>query len=562
MGRGVIDMHLGTQALRGELGAMRGMIVKGAAVAGAAAAAALTVAITKSVVIFASFEQAMARVKAITGATAEEYAALEQKSRDLGRTTQFTASQAAQAMGFFAQAGLTVREMLDAMAPTLNLAAAGQLDMATAASIVSKVMRGMKLEAGDLTHVVDVLTKAFVSSNTDLIQLGEAMKFAAPVAASIGKEIEEVTAAIMAMSDAGLQGTIAGTTLRNVLMKLANPSKQAAKLLQDYNIQIKTTGGSLKSLPALVDEFGRRLHSLGEADKLGVLGQIFEMRAATGFIQLLGVGGDRLREFERTLADAGGTAERVATVQMDTLRGSWLRLKSAIEAGAIALGEGLAPALRDVTEGMVEFIATTGPALVSFGRELASVLSSTREALKAIALITGVADIWEMGPGGAIKQKQAIAAVNKELKEERTLVDDIADAMKAAAVATDTETDAVRRLQNQLARFFDASALWRHIQQGLIRTTAVVPAAVAIDTGNGQPQAPPGPPRSRWADVFRAATAARSAATWLDMPDPRRGRRFSQYRGWYDEFHEMDATDQPATLADVLGGEGGLAGDI
>src|SRR5690606_12326139 len=133
----------------------------------------------------------------------------------------FSASQAADAMGNFAQAGFKVNEIMGAIGPTLDLAAAGQLDMATASDITAKVMRGMGIEATELTGVVDVLAKAFSTSNTDLQMLGEAMKYVGPVAKSSGKDLNEVVASLQVLSDAGLQASLAGTSLRGIISRLA-----------------------------------------------------------------------------------------------------------------------------------------------------------------------------------------------------------------------------------------------------------------------------------------------------------------------------------------------------
>ena len=192
-----------------------------------AASAAAVTPLAVGATVFASFEQRMARVKALTGATGKDFQRLSDEARRLGETTVFSASQAAEAMSFFALAGFKVDEILKAIGPTLNLAAAGQLEIAQAADIAAKIMAGMGLAADDLGRAVDVLTKAMTTANTDLAQLGDAMKFVGPIAKSAGIEFEELVAAIQLLSNAGIQGEMAGTTLRTALLSLTSPSEQA-----------------------------------------------------------------------------------------------------------------------------------------------------------------------------------------------------------------------------------------------------------------------------------------------------------------------------------------------
>ena len=172
-----------------------------------------------------NFQTAMNRVRALTDATGESFEALEAQARDLGRTTQFTAQESADAMGFLAQAGFEANEIIGAMPGTLQLAASAQLDLASSADLVTNVLTGYNLSVDELSRVNDVLVKSFTSANTDLSQLGQAMKFAGPVASAMGIEFEEAAAALSLMGNAGIQSTMAGTSLRGAL----NPSFESGK---------------------------------------------------------------------------------------------------------------------------------------------------------------------------------------------------------------------------------------------------------------------------------------------------------------------------------------------
>src|SRR5690554_8044155 len=177
-----------------------------------------------------NFQAAMNGLAAVSGATADQMATLEQQARSLGATSQFSAQQAGEAQRFLAQAGFEVNEILAATPGILQLATAGSLDLANAADIASNVLGGMRLEVAELGRVNDVLAATAARSNTSIEQLGQALSFAAPFAASAGIELEEVAAAIGVMSDDGIQASRAGTGMVGVIRQLSrvNPAAERA----------------------------------------------------------------------------------------------------------------------------------------------------------------------------------------------------------------------------------------------------------------------------------------------------------------------------------------------
>ena len=192
----------------------------------AMASAAAVTPLAVSSTVYAGFEQKMARVKALTGATGKDFDRLSTKAKQLGESTVFSASQAAEAMSSFALAGYDVEKILRAIGPTLDLAAAGQLDVAQAADIAVKIMSGMGLEVEQLGQTLDVLTKAMTTANTDLPMLGDAMKYVGPIAKNAGLALEEIVAAVQLLSNAGIQGEMAGTTLRGMLAVADQPQRR------------------------------------------------------------------------------------------------------------------------------------------------------------------------------------------------------------------------------------------------------------------------------------------------------------------------------------------------
>ena len=317
---------------------------------------------------FADFESNMARVKAITGATGDEFDSLSKLAKQLGASTIFSAAQAAQAMGNFAQAGYSVQEIMQAVGPTLDLAATAQIDIAQAADIATKVMRGMGIAAEDLGGVVDVLAKAATTANTDIAMLGEAFKFVGPIAKTAGISLGEITAAIQLLSNAGIQGEMAGTTLRGMLLTLLSPGKDAAGMLQALGIRTLDARGRFVGLTNILAQLQRALGGMGSGQQLAILGQIFPDRQAAGAAELLAQGATRLADATGKLGNSAGTAARVAGIQMDTLRGTVDVLLSSLEGLGVEIGQALSPTIRKLAA-MVANVANSISAWVTTHRE-------------------------------------------------------------------------------------------------------------------------------------------------------------------------------------------------
>gem|GEM_PF-213682 len=363
----------------------------------AAISAAALAPLAVSARTFAGFEQQMARVRALTGANAKDFQRLGDAAKKLGETTVFSASQAAEAMSFFALAGFEVEQILGAIGPALNLAAAGQIEIAQAADIAAKIMAGMGLTADELGQSVDVLTKAMTTANTDLGQLGDAMKFVGPVAKSAGRGLEEIVAAIQLLSNAGIQGEMAGTTLRGVLLTLTSPSKEAAEQLKALGVRVLDAQGNVRGLASIIDDMNKGMQGLGGGQKLEIIGRIFDARQAAGFAELLAQGGDRLRQFTDSLGDSQGVAKKIAGIQLDTLTGDVTILTSALEGLGIAIGEALGDVLRRMTQtitravGMIaQWAKENREVVTTVAKITAAVLASAVALIFLGAIISGL----------------------------------------------------------------------------------------------------------------------------------------------------------------------------
>lgn len=342
---------------------------------GAVLTGALTAPITafglKSLQVGAQFESGMNKVRAVTGATGDDFDSLSGQAKELGRTTQFSATQAADAMGFLGMAGFSTNEIMAAMPSTLQLAAAGAMDLGRAADITSNILTGYGLEVEELGHANDVLVKALTSANVDLSQLGDAFKYVGPVAKGAGIRFEEAAAAIAMMGNAGIQGSMAGTSLRGAITRLLNPTAQVSGAMNRLGLNVKDTEGNLVSIEEIVRQL--EVSGASTADMMMIFGQ----RAGPAMAALVEQGSEALANMTEELANSGGIAERVATIQMEGLSGAMLRLKSAWEGVLIAFAE----------SGFLDMAAQGAEKLAGFLTKLAE---TNPELMKMIGIIGGI----------------------------------------------------------------------------------------------------------------------------------------------------------------------------
>jgi TP901 family phage tail tape measure protein len=346
-------------ARRGEL---RGQLFDAVAL-GATLAAPVRVAM--------EFEQSMARVGAVARASGEELTRLTATARQLGATTNWTASQVAEGMQFLAMAGFNTEQTIAAMPGMLSLASAGAIDLGAAADIASNILTGFNMRAEEMGRLGDVMTNTFTTSNTNLQMLGESMKYVAPVAAATGVSLEQTAAMVGKLGDAGIQGSMAGTALRAIINRLAAPSGQAAKALEQLGVTTTDAAGNLRQVPDILADMSRAMEGMGTAAKAELTSTIFGLEAASAATVLLGqAGSGSLQEYTERLREAGSAA-RVASQQNDTATGAMKRLGSAMESISITVGNVLLPPLAFLAEkvavviGVVDSLAAEFPLLTS-----------------------------------------------------------------------------------------------------------------------------------------------------------------------------------------------------
>ncbi len=351
---------------------------------------------------FGNFEQSMARVGAVAGATTQELEQLTAVAREMGETTQFSANQAAGGLIFLSQAGLDVETQIAALPEVLQLAAAAQLDMASAANIVTNVMAGFGLEVNELTRANDTLVTAFTSANTDLTQLAQALKFVGPVASAAGLSFEETAASLALMGNQGIQATMAGTALRGSIARLLNPSNEARRIIQRLGLQTTDAAGQMLPLVNIIEQL--ETVGLTAADAMAIFG----LRAGPAMLALVREGSGALRELTEEMDMAGGVTQEIQEKQLDTFLGSMNLLSSAAKGLAINIGGALSPAIRSLTENIKPVLTAVGnwlaanPKLTVTLFALATIVGVVGAGLVLLALIApGVVTLFGLA-GGAV----------------------------------------------------------------------------------------------------------------------------------------------------------------
>jgi len=337
----------GSRRIKGELRGIRseGKKTQGLLL-GLFGGAAIGAGIGRGIGLLADFSQEMSTVRAVSRATDKEFSLLQKRAQSLGTTTRFSAKQAAEGMTFLARAGFNANEVLGTIDGTLQLAQAGGLGLGRAADIASNALQGFGLEVAETGRVVDVLALAANSSNTSVAQLGNALSFAAPIASGLGVSIEETTAAIGALSNAGLQGSRAGTGLNRVLAELESPTKATRDILNELGVSVDDVKISSVGLAGALEALEKGGITTGQA--LEAFGQ----RGGPAF-DVLSKAIPDIQDMTRELDNAAGTAERVANTMDDNLNGAILAAKSAIQGLVLAVGEaGVTDALTDIFNGI------------------------------------------------------------------------------------------------------------------------------------------------------------------------------------------------------------------
>lgn len=331
----------------------------------------------------AKFEASMNKVEALTGAGAEGMRQMRDMAKDLGIRTKFSASEAADAMSFLGMAGWETNQILAGTPALLDLAASSGIELGRAADITSNIMGAFRLDAGKAGEVADVLAATTSSANVDMEMLAETMSKAAPIAASAGASLRDVAAGAGFLGNVGIQGSIAGTALKNMFVNLAGPAGAGAKMLDAMGISVMDANRNMRPMAGILADLSKKMASLGTADKLTVMKTLFgkiSLAGATALVDDIGNANSGFLKLAKNLENVDGRANRMAETMQKGAAGAFTKLQAALEGFAIALGDtGLLDFVTRVILKFTDFFqraAKLHPRLMKIGLVIAAIVAA------------------------------------------------------------------------------------------------------------------------------------------------------------------------------------------
>lgn len=407
-----------TSAMAKKVNASLNMMFSGAKMmaAGGALAAPFIIGINKS----QEFNKEMSKVFAISRTEDEKTKkALTKTALELGTKTKFTATQAAEGMSFLAMAGFTANQQIEAMPGLLDLAAAGNTDLALTADIVSDTLTAMGMAASQTTQLADEMAATVTRSNTDITQMGEALKYSTAQADNLGVSSAELNGMIGMLGDIGIKGSMAGTGINQMLLRLVELPNAADKLkkLGIVREDLVDLNGDMKSmtevLPLLANRFKDFGDVYGDVDKAALLKDVFEIRGAKAFAAFTKDTGKNYKDFVASIEGDSGAAARISEQMLDNFAGDLTKLSSIFDTTLINLGSSVENGLRPAAKGLTVIIelfnafitSTVGKYIMQF----TAIISGLLLVLGAFKLIIGGVT-WVM-----LKLRTAIAATSTSM---------------------------------------------------------------------------------------------------------------------------------------------------
>ena len=300
------------------------------------------------------FEAQMSKVSAISGATGNDLQALEDKAKQLGIDTKFSATEAGQAFEYMAMAGWKTEQMLDGVAGIMDLAAASGEDLASVSDIVTDAMTAFGLSADKSTHFADVLAKASSNANTNVGLMGETFKYVAPVAGAMGFSVEDTATAIGLMANAGIKGSQAGTALRSMFSRLAKPTDEVEAAMTKLGLSITNSDGSMRELDEIIADLRKGFDGLTEAEKTQIAAQLAGQEAMSGLLAIVNTSEVEYNKLADAVNNADGAAKNMADTMANNLHGQLTLLKSSAEGFGLALYDKIQKPLTEMASWAVE----------------------------------------------------------------------------------------------------------------------------------------------------------------------------------------------------------------
>ena len=341
-----------------------GKVAKTAMVAGSAAAAAFT---KTSIDSGMNFDTAMSQVAATMGTTVDKIENVKAKAEEMGRTTKYTATEAAEGMNSLAQAGLSADEQISGIGTVLNLASAGAMSLEESASYTAGAVKGFGDSMGNASYYADLMAKGATLANTDVRGLGEAFSGSAATAKNYGQAADSVTLSLLRLAEQNVTGSEASTALNRAMADLYTPTDDASKALDQLGVSAYKSNGEAKDFNDLVDELNGSLQGMTAEQKNNALATIFTTQGLQAFNKMTASSDATVQKFWKGIQDSSGSAAQQAATQLDNLQGDITLLSSATEGLQLAFYNTFSGTIRGAIKGITSEVSGLAEAMESGG---------------------------------------------------------------------------------------------------------------------------------------------------------------------------------------------------
>lgn len=341
-----------------------GKVAKTAMVAGSAAAVAFT---KTSIDAGMNFDTAMSQVAATMGTTVDKIGNIKAKAEEMGRTTKYTATEAAEGMNILAQAGLSADEQISGIGTVLNLASAGAMSLEESASYTAGAVKGFGDSMGNASYYADLMAKGATLANTDVRGLGEAFSGSAATAKNYGQAADSVTLSLLRLAEQNVTGSEASTALNRAMADLYTPTDDASKALDQLGVSAYKSNGEAKDFNDLVDELNGSLQGMTAEQKNNALATIFTTQGLQAFNKMTASSDATVQKFWKGIQDSSGSAAQQAATQLDNLQGDITLLSSATEGLQLAFYNTFSGTIRGAIKGVTSEVSGLAEAMESGG---------------------------------------------------------------------------------------------------------------------------------------------------------------------------------------------------
>lgn len=366
-----------------------GKVAKTAMAAGSAAAAAFT---KTSIDSGMNFDTAMSQVAATMGTTVDKIGNVEAKAEEMGRTTKYTATEAAEGMNILAQAGLSADEQISGIGTVLNLASAGAMSLEESASYTAGAVKGFGDSMSNASYYADLMAKGATLANTDVRGLGEAFSGSAATAKNYGQAADSVTLSLLRLAEQNVTGSEASTALNRAMADLYTPTDDASKALDQLGVSAYKSNGEAKDFNDLVDELNGSLQGMTAEQKNNALATIFTTQGLQAFNKMTASSDATVQKFWKGIQDSSGSAAQQAATQLDNLKGDITLLSSATEGLELGFYNTFSGTIRGAIKGITSEVSGLAEAMESGG--ISGALSKlAQDAINFSGQLPGVAKI-------------------------------------------------------------------------------------------------------------------------------------------------------------------------